>query len=86
MGKDSVWIITNGVTDHIDFANASVISTMQGIIGVRSYFSQSTAIYKKFKSRFRKNFLQEHPEEVNTKLGIFALEAYDAVWAWCPLQ
>ncbi|PIA30586.1 hypothetical protein AQUCO_05500119v1, partial [Aquilegia coerulea] len=37
MGNDSVWIITNGVTDHVDFANASVIATMQGIIGVRTY-------------------------------------------------
>ncbi|KAF5197815.1 Glutamate receptor 2.2 [Thalictrum thalictroides] len=80
MEKDSVWIITNGVTDHVDFANASVISTMQGIIGIRTYFSQSTAKFIKFKSRFQHNFHQEHPEEVSTEPGIFALQAYDAVW------
>ncbi|PIA30587.1 hypothetical protein AQUCO_05500120v1 [Aquilegia coerulea] len=80
MEKDSVWIITNGVTDHVDFANGSVISTMQGIIGVRTYFPQSTAKFIKFKSRFQHNFHQEYPKEVNTEPGIFALQAYDAVW------
>uniref|UniRef100_A0A2N9I1J8 Ionotropic glutamate receptor C-terminal domain-containing protein n=1 Tax=Fagus sylvatica TaxID=28930 RepID=A0A2N9I1J8_FAGSY len=41
MGKDYVWITTDPITSLVHAMNASTISKMEGILGVKSYFPET---------------------------------------------
>ncbi|XP_011010292.1 PREDICTED: glutamate receptor 2.8-like [Populus euphratica] len=80
MEKDYVWITTNPVTSLVH-SNASIISSsMQGIIGVKSYFPERGHLFHEIRQRFRRKFSIENPKDDNNEPGIYAAEAYDAVW------
>ncbi|KAF8410063.1 hypothetical protein HHK36_002585 [Tetracentron sinense] len=82
MGKGYVWITTDGITSLLDSVNSSVISSMQGVLGVKTYFPDNTTSFTGFKVRFRRKFQSEYPEEEeNHNPSIFALRAYDATWS-----
>ncbi|RVW42942.1 Glutamate receptor 2.7 [Vitis vinifera] len=81
MEEGYVWIITDRTTNLIHSMNSAIISSMQGILGVRSYFSQSGPRFQDFYLRFREKFHSLYPKEGNHEPGIFALQAYDAVWS-----
>ncbi|KAF8413793.1 hypothetical protein HHK36_001786 [Tetracentron sinense] len=81
MAESYVWITTDTIASLLHSLDASTISSMQGVVGIRSYFPQTGARFREFYIRFRSKFLLEHPEEENLEPGIFALQAYDAVWA-----
>ncbi|XP_050208563.1 glutamate receptor 2.5-like isoform X2 [Mercurialis annua] len=81
MENEFVWITTVGITNLIDTFNSSVISSMQGVVGVKSYYSQSSRRFKNFYSRFRKRFLLQYKHDSFPEPGINALQAYDAIWA-----
>lgn len=79
MEKDYVWITTDPITSLVHSFNASTISSMQGVIGVKSYFPESESTqFEGFHRRFRKRFSSEYPEEDNNDPGVFAAQAYDA--------
>nr|POE59601.1 glutamate receptor 2.1 [Quercus suber] len=80
MESDYVWITTDPVTSLVHAMNATTISNMQGILGVKSYFPETGGHFKEFHRRFRKRFRSEHPEENNHEPDIFAAQAYDAAW------
>ena len=81
MEKDYVWITTDPITSLVHTMNPSTISTIQGVLGVKSYFSKTQGHrFQDFYLRFRKRFSSEHPEEDNHEPGIFAVQAYDAAW------
>ncbi|KAF5186067.1 Glutamate receptor 2.2 [Thalictrum thalictroides] len=81
MEKDTVWITTTSISDHFYFLNSTVISTMEGVLGVKTYYPQTGTQFQDFNSRFRSRFHLEHPEEVSLIPGISALQAYDATRA-----
>ncbi|XP_057968310.1 glutamate receptor 3.2-like isoform X2 [Malania oleifera] len=82
MVKGNVWITTNFITSLLDSFHSSVITSMEGVLGFRTYFLDTSASFKNFKARFRRKFLSEyHEEEENIEPSVFALRAYDAVWA-----
>lgn len=81
MEKDYVWITTDPITSLVNSFNASSISSMQGIIGVKSYFPESGNQFQDFYHTFCRRFRSEHPEEGNNEPGIFAAQAYDAARA-----
>ncbi|KAF8391286.1 hypothetical protein HHK36_023588 [Tetracentron sinense] len=81
MAKGYVWIITDSVTNLVHSFNASIISSMQGIVGVKSHFPQTGARFRDFSDRFRSRFRSDHLVEENLEPGIFAVQAYDAIWA-----
>ncbi|KAF2305186.1 hypothetical protein GH714_002886 [Hevea brasiliensis] len=54
VGKDTVWILTDTVTSLLDSFNTSVIYSMEGALGIKSYYSDSSSAYKSFHARFRK--------------------------------
>lgn len=83
MEKDYVWITTEPFTSFIHSLSASSISSMQGIIGVKSYFPQNHPHFQNFYTRFRKNFSMENPAEDKNEPGIFAAQAFDAVQTVC---
>ncbi|KAJ1442429.1 Solute-binding protein family 3/N-terminal domain of MltF [Sesbania bispinosa] len=80
MGEGKVWITTGTFTSLVHSMNASTISNMQGIIGVKSYILNQMHQYENFYQRFRKNFGLENFEEFNYEPGIFAAQTYDAAW------
>ncbi|EOY13166.1 Glutamate receptor 2.7, putative [Theobroma cacao] len=80
MENEFVWITTSKFTNLIHSVKASTIaSTMQGIVGVKSYISYNRH-FQDFHFRFRKRFSLEHPEESNHEPGVYAVQAYDALW------
>ncbi|KAA8523969.1 hypothetical protein F0562_010600 [Nyssa sinensis] len=81
MGNGYVWITTDSIMSLVHSINASTIDSMQGILGVKSYFPESGPRFQDFNTRFRRKFSTEHPEEENHEPGIFAVQAYNATWA-----
>ncbi|GMN54436.1 hypothetical protein TIFTF001_023565 [Ficus carica] len=83
MEKDYVWITTDPITSLVHSFNASTISSMQGVLGVRSYFHDrdNKQRWHDFDQRFRKRFRLEYPKEYNHEPSTFAAQAYDATWA-----
>ena len=81
MGKDFVWITTNDITSQIDSLNASSIASIQGVLGVKSYFSTSNKHFKDFQSRFQVMFHLQYPDGPLPEVGTSTLQAYDAVCA-----
>ncbi|KAJ4976396.1 hypothetical protein NE237_001502 [Protea cynaroides] len=79
MGKESVWLTTDSITSILDSFNSSVISSMQGVLGIKTYFSEDTTSFKDFYDKFKKKFRSEYPEEGNFEPGIHAVRAYDAI-------
>ncbi|KAL7249639.1 hypothetical protein ACSBR1_011763 [Camellia fascicularis] len=81
MTKDYVWITTDTITSLIYSLDASAISSMQGVIGIKAYFPETGPRFQEFTKKFKKKFSKDHPEEKNHEPGIFAVQAYDAMWA-----
>jgi ABC-type branched-subunit amino acid transport system substrate-binding protein len=81
--KDYVWITTNPITSLVHSLNVSTISSMQGTVGVKSYYPQQDPHFIKFHTRFRKKFSLENPDEDNREPGTSAMQAYDVVRTVC---
>ncbi|CAI9286505.1 unnamed protein product [Lactuca saligna] len=78
-GDGYLWIATNGITDSFHSINSSMISSMKGMIGVKSYFPENTPEFRDFSKRFRRKFSSDYPEEEEDEPGIFAVQGYNAV-------
>ncbi|KAL5729976.1 hypothetical protein ACHQM5_002861 [Ranunculus cassubicifolius] len=48
MEKDSVWITTDSLADILDAVNSTVISSMQGVIGIKTYFNHTNPSFTEF--------------------------------------
>ncbi|GMY37628.1 glutamate receptor 2.9-like [Fagus crenata] len=80
VGRESAWIIPDGITGLLDSVNNSVVSSMEGTLGIKTDDSgEGSSEYKDFHAQFRKIFRTEYPEEDNSDPGIFALRAYDSI-------
>ncbi|KAI3466072.1 hypothetical protein Pfo_022735 [Paulownia fortunei] len=80
MARDYVWITTDSTTSLVHSMNASIVSSMQGVVGVRRYFPDRTQVFRDFYVKFHQKFRQKYPEETSHEPGIFAVQAYDATW------
>lgn len=81
MSEGYVWIITDTMTSWwISTSDDSAIESLEGILGVRSYFPQSEKL-KGFKVRLKRQFRHDNPDITNAELNIFGLWAYDATFA-----
>ncbi|XP_022848462.1 glutamate receptor 2.8-like isoform X1 [Olea europaea var. sylvestris] len=79
MEKEYVWITTDSITSSVHSMNFSLISSMQGVVGVRNSFLETGPHFNSFSTRFYGIFGRKYPEEKHHEPGIFALQAYDAV-------
>ncbi|KAF6175241.1 hypothetical protein GIB67_030459 [Kingdonia uniflora] len=79
MEKGYVWITTDSITSLLNSVNSSVLSSMQGILGFKSYFSDTSASFRDFKARFWHKYHSQYPQEESVNPSIFALRAYDAI-------
>ncbi|KAJ6288651.1 hypothetical protein OIU76_024603 [Salix suchowensis] len=59
--------------------DSTVVTSMQGVIGFKTYYSVTTAPFRKFEVKFRRKFRAEYPEEDSSRPSVFALRAYDAI-------
>nr|KYP34140.1 Glutamate receptor 2.7 [Cajanus cajan] len=75
LGKDSAWIINEGVTNMLDLANKSVLSSMEGTLGIKTYYSTNSLAY----TQLEENFQHGQTETAGSKPGSDALQAYDSV-------
>ncbi|KAI3883164.1 hypothetical protein MKW92_041349 [Papaver armeniacum] len=80
MSEGYSWIITDGLANFLGSFNSSVIDSMQGVLGVRSYIPMSTE-FDEFRARWKKQFMQDNPGVKNFELNIFGLRAYDTILA-----
>ncbi|XP_068651159.1 glutamate receptor 2.9-like [Aristolochia californica] len=82
MESDSTWITTERVTSLLDFVPPSALFSLQGVIGLKTYFPETSNRYQNFEHRFRRRLRLENPQrdEDDPGSGIFALRAYDAAW------
>ncbi|XP_038712036.1 glutamate receptor 2.9-like [Tripterygium wilfordii] len=79
VGRESVWIVTDTITDLLDSVDSSVISSMEGALGIKTSYDDNSRFYKKLRTQFRNTFWHNYPEEEDFQLGIHALRAYDSI-------
>ncbi|OMO65286.1 Ionotropic glutamate receptor [Corchorus olitorius] len=79
VGTNTAWILSETITSYLDSFNDSVISSMQGALGIKANYSEETPSYLKFDDQFREVFKSKYPEEDEFKPGIHALRAYDSI-------
>ncbi|KAJ4703591.1 Glutamate receptor [Melia azedarach] len=79
VGKDSVWIVTDTIANSLDSLNTSAISSMEGTLGLKNYYSENGRSYQEFSAQFRRNFTNEYPEEDYFQPGFHALRAHDSI-------
>ncbi|OMO78932.1 Extracellular ligand-binding receptor [Corchorus capsularis] len=81
MEKGYVWIVTNEIASLLDSVDSSVLYNMQGVLGFRTNFVESSKSFRQFKTKFRKKYgIKYSEEEEYSNPSIFALRAYDAAW------
>lgn len=78
---DSAWILTESITSSLNSLDHSVISSMKGTLGIKTYYDTSTRSYNAFRARFNQIFREENPQEGDSNPGIYALQAYDSIGA-----
>jgi ionotropic glutamate receptor len=78
VGRDSAWIIAESITSLLDSVDNSVISSMEGALGIKTNYSE-IGKHQDFYSQFRKNFRTEYPGEDNSVPGVYAMRAYDSI-------
>ncbi|XP_057497471.1 glutamate receptor 2.7-like [Actinidia eriantha] len=81
MEQDSVWIITDTISSQLDILDNSLISSMEGVVGIKTWFSEDSKSFIKFRRPFKKKFQSMYPEEDNSEPGIHALRAFDGISA-----
>ncbi|KAF8392930.1 hypothetical protein HHK36_021170 [Tetracentron sinense] len=80
MDEGYVWIITDGLTNLLNSMDPTVIDSMQGVLGLRTYVPKSKDL-DNFTARWRKKLQQNNTDFERSGLNIFGLWAYDSVWA-----
>ncbi|KAK1323532.1 Glutamate receptor 2.8 [Acorus calamus] len=78
MSEGYAWIITDGLTSLLDSMNASVLNSMQGVLGVKPYVEETKRLID-FKARWKKRIIRADADIINP--SVFAYWAYDTVWA-----
>nr|XP_043608442.1 glutamate receptor 2.5-like [Erigeron canadensis] len=81
MEKGYVWIISDDIASVLDSVDQSVISSMQGVVGIKTNFAVTSNTFREFKLHFRREFRSKYPEEEYLNPSIYALRTYDATWA-----
>ncbi|KAF3778140.1 Glutamate receptor 2-7 [Nymphaea thermarum] len=81
MSEGYVWIITNSIGDMFEFMNASDISHMRGVVGVKTHIPPSKSL-KEFTEKWRHRFPSDNPgAEPPSELNKYAIWAHDTVFA-----
>ncbi|XP_027338141.1 glutamate receptor 2.7-like [Abrus precatorius] len=77
--RESAWIIPESITNLLESVNKSVISYMEGALGIKTYYSERSTEYQHFEAQFRRTFRLKNAEEDHRYPGFYALQAYDSI-------
>ncbi|XP_019192950.1 PREDICTED: glutamate receptor 2.2-like [Ipomoea nil] len=77
MQKGYVWITTDPTASLAHSLSATAIVSMQGVLGIQSYYPQTSEDYRNFYRRFQEKFRSKYTEERNYEPSVFAARAYD---------
>ncbi|CBI17828.3 unnamed protein product, partial [Vitis vinifera] len=80
ISKGYAWIITDGITSFLNSMDASVIDSMQGLVGLNPYIPPSEEL-NNFTVKWQNKFPNDNQSGKLNELNVFCLWAYDAVWA-----
>ncbi|XP_024024886.1 glutamate receptor 2.8 [Morus notabilis] len=80
MEKGYVWIVTNLMTNYLSSLDSSVVESMQGVLGIKTYVRDTNRL-REFRTRWEKEFQLENPKLYDFELNVYGLWAYDAVTA-----
>ncbi|XP_050268179.1 glutamate receptor 2.1-like [Quercus robur] len=80
MGEGYIWITTNGITNSLSSLERSVLDSMQGVLGVKTYVPKTKEL-ENFRVRWKSKFQQDNPTILNAELNVLGLWAYDAASA-----
>ncbi|EEF46821.1 glutamate receptor 2.7 [Ricinus communis] len=80
MSKGYVWIMTDGLTNFLSLLTPTAIDSMQGVLGVKPFVSETKEL-ENLRVRWKRKFQQENPGSDDAELTIFGLWAYDAAIA-----
>nr|CAD1827875.1 unnamed protein product [Ananas comosus var. bracteatus] len=80
MSQGYAWIMTDGLTNIVDSLDPSIVSSLQGALGVKAYVPKSRDI-DNFARRWKRRFQQENPNYQQVELSVSATQAYDTIWA-----
>ncbi|KAF6177173.1 hypothetical protein GIB67_025510 [Kingdonia uniflora] len=69
----------DSITSMFNAVNSSVMSTMEGVIGIKTHYSETNPSFKDFSIKFHKGFRSEYPDEEMSEPGFYALCAYDTI-------
>ncbi|KAG9133778.1 hypothetical protein Leryth_018379 [Lithospermum erythrorhizon] len=81
MGGDSAWILGDSLSDVLDSVDNSFISSVQGALGIKTYYSEDTIEFSDFKGQYQKIYRAEYqyPNESHFEPGFHAVQAYDSM-------
>ncbi|KZV45173.1 glutamate receptor 2.9-like [Dorcoceras hygrometricum] len=79
METQYVWIVSDEIGNILDSVGFYAVKSMQGVVGLKTYFADTTEHFRKFHKRFKLKYSKEYPEEENSNASLYALRAYDAV-------
>ncbi|XP_008781472.2 glutamate receptor 2.7-like [Phoenix dactylifera] len=81
--KGHVWITNDDITTLFDSAlpPSFLSSYMQGVVGIKIYFNETTDSYRDFHTKFRQGYESSYGKEGEKYVdpGVLALRAYDAL-------
>ncbi|GMH30365.1 hypothetical protein Nepgr_032208 [Nepenthes gracilis] len=81
IGRDTAWIVTDSISSLLDSVNSTVISSMEGVLGVKTHYSETGREFNDFYFQFWEEYRAEFPQELYPQPSIHAARAYDAVTA-----
>ncbi|XP_071922824.1 glutamate receptor 2.7-like [Coffea arabica] len=83
LDRGYVWIVSEDVASLLDSVKPSfILEYMQGIIALKTTYSETSHSFQAFERRFRRKYRSEYPEEEKfSSPSIYALRAYDSTLA-----
>ncbi|XP_023536844.1 glutamate receptor 2.7-like [Cucurbita pepo subsp. pepo] len=80
MREGYAWILTDAIANLLDSMTSSVLNSMEGALGVKTYVPKSMEL-DRFKIKWKREFVMENSVLTDPHLDIFGLWAYDAARA-----
>ena len=74
MSEGYVWIITNAVTNGLSSMDPSVINSMEGVLGVKTYVLRTKQL-QAFTIGWTRKHHQDNPTVLNAQLNVCGLWA-----------
>ncbi|XP_057794476.1 glutamate receptor 2.5-like [Salvia miltiorrhiza] len=79
MERGFVWIVSEEISNLLDYSPVAL--NMQGALALKTDYPNNHENLRAFSSKFRREYASKYPSEEEMNPSIYALRAYDAIWA-----